>query len=53
MIFARVVAACFMVLAMFVAFGWHTDESAAHAVGLVAAGLLAFVLSTIPAGRVP
>jgi hypothetical protein len=53
MIVARVVACVFAVLAIFAAFGWLLDQDASHAVGFVAAAVLAFVLSTIPVGRVP
>lgn len=53
MIVARVVACVFAVLAVFAAFGWLLNENVPHAVGFVAAAVLAFVLSTIPVGRVP
>jgi hypothetical protein len=43
----------FAVLGIFAAFGWLLNQDIAHAVGFVAAALLAFVLSTIPVGRVP
>lgn len=53
MIVARVIAAVFFTLALLAAFGWLIAENHGHAVGFVAAGLLAYVLSTIPVGRVP
>lgn len=53
MVYARVSAAVLAVLAMLAAFGWWSDPSAPHALGLLAAAFLAFVLSTIPVGRVP
>jgi hypothetical protein len=52
-IVARVVSCVFAVLAVLAAFGWLHDQDVSHAVGFVAAALLAFVLSTIPIGRVP
>jgi hypothetical protein len=53
MVWARCIAAFLFALAMLVAFGWWVEPNAAHAVGLIAAGLLSFTLSTIPVGRVP
>lgn len=53
MILARVVSCVLLVLGILLAFGWITEQNPSHAVGMVAAGLLAFVLSTIPVGRVP
>jgi NADH:ubiquinone oxidoreductase subunit 6 (subunit J) len=53
MIVARVVACVFAVLAILAAFGWLLDQDIAHSLGFLGAALLAFVLSTIPVGRVP
>ena len=53
MIAARVVSCVFAVLAVLAAFGWLLDRDVSHAVGFIGAAVLAFVLSTIPAGRVP
>lgn len=53
MIVARVVACVFATLGVFAAFGWFLSQDTGHAVGFIAAALLAFVLSTIPVGRVP
>jgi hypothetical protein len=54
MIAARVVACVFAVLAILAAFGWLLELDVAHAIGFLAAALLAFLLSTIPVGtRVP
>lgn len=53
MIVARVVSCVFAVLGLLAAFGWLLTLNVAHAVGFLAAALLAFVLSTIPVTRVP
>jgi uncharacterized membrane protein YbhN (UPF0104 family) len=44
----RVLAAVFFLLAVLVACGWLLDQSIARATGLVALGLLAWVVSTFP-----
>jgi hypothetical protein len=49
----RILAAVLFALAILMAFGWLVSEDTARAVGLVAAGMLACVLSTIPVGPVP
>lgn len=53
MILARVLSMLFALLAICLAYGWLVAQNTPHAVGLVAASLLAFVLSTVPVGRVP
>lgn len=48
----RVLAGVMFVLAILMAFGWLVAEDASRAVGLIAAGLLCLVLSTVPVGPV-
>lgn len=49
----RVLAAACFILAGLMAFGWLVSEDTARAIGLIAAGLLALVLSTIPVTPAP
>jgi hypothetical protein len=44
----RVLAAVLFLLAALAAFGWLLDQSIERAVGLVALGLLSWVVSTFP-----
>jgi uncharacterized membrane protein YphA (DoxX/SURF4 family) len=44
----RVLAAVLFLLAGLAAFGWLLDQSLERAIGLVALGLLAWVVSTFP-----
>lgn len=48
----RVFACVLFAVAAFMGFGWFVDQDVARAVGLVAAGLLCFTLSTVPVGPV-
>lgn len=48
----RVLAGVMFTLAILMGFGWLLDQDVARAVGLIAAGLLALVLSTVPVGPV-
>lgn len=45
-------AGVMFVLATLMAFGWIVTEDVHRAVGLIAAGLLSLVLSTVPVGPV-
>jgi fatty acid desaturase len=47
-VFLRTLAAVLSLGAFLSAHGWVFHQSVAHAVGLLAAGFLAFLLSTIP-----
>jgi hypothetical protein len=49
----RVLAGVLFVLGILFAFGWILTEDVARAVGVIAAGLLCLVLSTVPIGTVP
>lgn len=49
----RILAGVLFALAALMAFGWLVAENTSNALGLIAAGLLAMVLSTIPYGPVP
>lgn len=49
--FKILAGACFT-LAVLMGFGWFVDVDVHRAVGLIAAGLLALVLSTVPVGPV-
>lgn len=49
--FRIIAGVCFAVAAL-MAFGWIVAEDTGRAVGLIAAGLLSLVLSTIPVGPV-
>jgi peptidoglycan biosynthesis protein MviN/MurJ (putative lipid II flippase) len=51
-VFLRVVAVVCTIFAILAASGWAFNQSVAHAVGWLAAGFLAFLLSTIPYGPV-
>jgi hypothetical protein len=44
----RVLAAVLFLLAALASFGWLLDQSVDRAIGLVALGLLAWVVSTFP-----
>lgn len=48
----RILAGVMFVLATLMAFGWLVAEDTSRAVGLIAAGLLCLVLSTVPVGPV-
>jgi hypothetical protein len=47
-ILLRVLAAVLFLLAALAAFGWLLDQSVERAIGLVALGLLSWVVSTFP-----
>ena len=49
----RILSAVLFTLAALMGFGWLMDQDVARAVGLVAAGLLCFTLSTIAIRPVP
>jgi hypothetical protein len=49
----RVLAGVFAVFGVLWGFGWLLPEDTARAVGMVAATLLALVVSTVPIGPVP
>ena len=49
----RILAGVFSVLGILWAFGWLLPEDPARAVGMVAATLLALIVSTVPIGPVP
>lgn len=53
MIAARVISCVLAALGVLAGFGWLLEANVAHAVGFVAGSLLAYVLSTVPVGRVP
>ena len=46
----RIVAGVCFILSGLMSFGWIVSQDTSRAVGLIAAGLLALVLSTIPVG---
>lgn len=48
----RILAGVLFVLAALMAFGWIVAEDVPRAIGLIAAGLLACLLSTVPIGPV-
>ena len=48
----RILAGVLFALAFLMAFGWLVSEDVARATGLIAAGLLSLVLSSIPVGPV-
>lgn len=48
----RILAGVMFVLAILMSFGWLVSEDTSRAIGLIAAGLLALVLSTVPVGPV-
>ena len=48
----RVLAGVLFALAILMGFGWLVDQDVARSVGLIAAGLLSLVLSTVPIGPV-
>ena len=48
----RILAGACFILSALMAFGWLVSQDTARAVGLIAAGLLALVISTIPVGSV-
>jgi len=52
-VFLRVFACVAFAFAVVAGAGWWVAQNTGHAVTLIAAGLLAFVLSTIPYGPVP
>jgi len=49
----RIIAGIMFAAAICLGFGWFVSEDVARAVGLVAAGMLALVISTVPIGPVP
>lgn len=49
----RIFAGVLFALAVLMGFGWLFDQDVARAVGLMAAGMLMLVLSTVPVGPVP
>jgi hypothetical protein len=51
-VFLRVVSVVCAIFAILAASGWAFNQSVAHALDWLAAGFLAFLLSTIPAGMV-
>ena len=51
MLFRILAALCFAVAAL-MAFGWFVDQDVPRAVGVIAAGLLSLVLSSVPVGPV-
>jgi hypothetical protein len=53
MILVRIVAAVLFILAALASFGWLLDQSVSRALGFVACGLLAWVVSTFPPPTVP
>ena len=48
----RILAGVMFVLAILMGFGWLMHEDVGRAVGLVAAGMLCMLLSTVPIGPV-
>lgn len=48
----RIFAGVLFALGILFAFGWLVSEDVARAVGVIAAGLLCLVLSTVPIGPV-
>lgn len=48
----RVLAGVLFALGVLFGFGWLVDQDVSRAVGVVAAGLLCLVLSTVPVGPV-
>lgn len=48
----RILAGVMFVLAILMAEGWLVSQDVSRAVGLIAAGLLACLLSTVPIGPV-
>lgn len=46
----RIIAGVCFILSVLMAFGWLVSQDTSRAVGLIAAGLLALVLSTVPVG---
>ena len=48
----RILAGVLFAFAFLMAFGWIVSEDVARAVGLIAAGLLALLLSSVPIGPV-
>jgi hypothetical protein len=49
----RIFAGVLFVLAILMGFGWLLDQDSARATGLVAAGMLTLLLSSVPIGPVP
>jgi hypothetical protein len=47
-VFLRVVSVVCAIFSVLAASGWAFNQSVSHAVGWLAAGFLAFLLSTIP-----
>lgn len=45
---ARIAALLAFLAGIFLAFGWYIGQSAAHAIGFIAAGLALEVLSGVP-----
>lgn len=48
----RILAGVMFTIAILMGFGWLVDQDVARAAGLIAAGLLCLVLSTVPVGPV-
>ena len=48
----RILAGIMFGLAVLMGFGWLLDQDVARSCGLIAAGLLCLVLSTVPVGPV-
>jgi hypothetical protein len=53
MILLRVLAAVLFILGALASFGWLLDQAPGRALGLVACGLLAWVVSTFPVPSPP
>ena len=48
----KILAGVMFAVAVLMGFGWLVDQDTGRAVGLIAAGLLSLVLSTVPVGPV-